>query len=266
MKLEYGLHRDIDNDRYHSDRQFISSSGLKLMLNDPVAFYRRYVTNEDTFKGSDAMDLGTYVHTLVLEPEDEDTYVFFDGKRQSGSKKWEKFQEENKDKFILPRSAKQKGFYCAKSVKEDKFSQDLLSSGEAEITLCVDLMDVPVKVRFDWLGDCHITDLKTSYKCDGVESIEEIILDRDYDLSAALYCDAFERERGIAPKFSFIFVNTTNFKVFAVDASEEMIENGRRKYKCALKKLKKARKTGLYLPDSRPVVTVAKEKRFYDRS
>lgn len=262
-KLALGIQRDISNEDYHADREYISSSGLKYMLNDPQEFYDYYITGKKKFKGSDAMDLGTYVHSLVLEPDDVDQYVFFDGAKRYG-KAWDKFKEENKEKFILLRAAREKGFYCAEAIKDNEHAQELLKEGEAELTVTTTLLDVPVKVRFDWLGSAHISDVKTSYKCGSIESIEAIIQERDYDLSAALYCDAYEKVRGIAPDFSFIFVNTTDFTVKTVKCSPELLENGRRKYKCALKRLKIARETGNYIPEESLTVTVPKNQEFWE--
>lgn len=264
--LKKGIYDGLSNEEYHGDRSHISSSGLKLMLRSPRDYYERYILNINNFKGSDAMDLGTYVHTLVLEPELEDDYVFFDGKRQG--KKWEEFKEEFEDsgKMILPRTAREKGFYCADSVKKHALSQELLQEGEPELTCCTTLDGVDVKVRFDWLNDCHITDLKTSYKSDSLQSIESIIQERDYDLSAALYCDAYEKIRGIKPKFSFVFVSTSTFKTIAVDCSEELLENGRRKYKCAIEKLKKAKETGNWEEaqlTERPILQLRDHQKFY---
>ena len=41
--LKLGFNEDISNDDYHNDREFVSSSGLKLMLKDPRKFYKNYV-------------------------------------------------------------------------------------------------------------------------------------------------------------------------------------------------------------------------------
>ena len=57
----------VDNETYHSDRKFKSSSTLKLFLKDPREYHKRYVLGEereDTYKS--AYDFGSYMHSLYL--------------------------------------------------------------------------------------------------------------------------------------------------------------------------------------------------------
>ena len=45
-KLKIGKNKDMTNEEYHADREYISSSGLKLILKDPDEYYRQYVLDE----------------------------------------------------------------------------------------------------------------------------------------------------------------------------------------------------------------------------
>ena len=47
MKLSLGVNKNITNQDYHDDREFISSSGLKLLAKDPKKFHKVYVLGEE---------------------------------------------------------------------------------------------------------------------------------------------------------------------------------------------------------------------------
>ena len=70
MKLEIGINKDTTNEDYHKDRNFESSSSLKLFLKDSREYYKKYILGEkreDTYKS--VYDFGSYIHSLILEPE-----------------------------------------------------------------------------------------------------------------------------------------------------------------------------------------------------
>ena len=80
-------------------------------------------------------------------------------------------------------------------------------------------------------------------------SFLRIIIRFDYDLSAALYVDAFKKYTGKDHDFIFAFLNKQNGDVGILKASEALLENGRKKYKTAIKKLAQAEKTGVYFKE-----------------
>ena len=64
IMLKLGINK-CDNENYHKDRKFKSSSTLKLFLKDPREYYKRYVVGkkrEDTYKS--AYDFGSYMHSI----------------------------------------------------------------------------------------------------------------------------------------------------------------------------------------------------------
>jgi len=69
-ELQEGFNKGISNTKYHADRTRISSSGLKAMLNTPRIFYNRYILNTKLpQKNQTALDIGSYTHGAILEPE-----------------------------------------------------------------------------------------------------------------------------------------------------------------------------------------------------
>jgi hypothetical protein len=66
-------------------------------------------------------------------------------------------------------------------------------------------------------------------------------------LPAALYVDVVQQLTGIEQEFYFLFLSkkgTNQVELFK--ASDSFLERGRKQYTLALKRLKKARETGIY--------------------
>jgi len=62
--------QQISNADYHADTSVIGSSGLKLLRTSPRHFWADYIDPDRVRKDpTEAMEFGTLVHALVLEPE-----------------------------------------------------------------------------------------------------------------------------------------------------------------------------------------------------
>jgi len=57
------------NDIYHADVSRVSNSMLSLLKQSPRLFYQRYELGQ-TQKATKAMELGSLLHTMVLEPQE----------------------------------------------------------------------------------------------------------------------------------------------------------------------------------------------------
>lgn len=262
--LTLGFNKDIDNSTYHGDREYVSSSALKMINKDPRGYYKTYVLNEEVMMGnSAALDFGSYVHALILEPHLVETdFAIWEGKARRG-KAYEEFVKENEGKIIITQSQQYQGSLLLENFNNsnvilgngENSKQVPLSSfyqgGQAEETLCVELEGVKVKVRFDYRKEFDtfgsINDIKTtSSLAHNRELVEKICDDFEYDLSAALYVDAVQKETGLPHDFYFTFICKKDGCSYMYKASEEMLERGREKYKRALKTLKESRETGQY--------------------
>jgi hypothetical protein len=245
MKL--GFNGDISNEEYHGDRTYVSSSSLKKMLRDPEGFYKQYVLNDPSMKLSGAaLDFGTYLHTMILEPETlDDVVAVYQGKVRRG-REYDKFCADNEGKIIMVKSNEEFANQLANNIRKHPAAAELFEGGQAEQTLCVELDGVKVKVRCDYLKDKQIIDLKTTGNGVSYDEMVNTCLKFDYDLSAALYCDAFTQITGEEHGFTFCFTSKQTSECAVVKASKQFLENGRKKYKTAIKQLKKARETGIY--------------------
>lgn len=264
FSLKLGFNEYISNEDYHNDREYVSSSGIKLMAKNPREFHRIYVLNEESsFGNQSALDFGSYVHSRILEPHlTEEEFSIFDGKSRRG-KAYEEFLEANEGKTIITNSQKYEADKLihnferatvlmgdADNEKETNVSK-FFTGGKAEETLCVVLDGVKVKVRFDYRKEFDsfgsINDIKTtSSRVDTPEKAQEVCAMFGYHVSAALYVDAVHQETGLPHDFYFCFICKADGNTYMYKASEQMLEEGRKTYKEGLAALAKARETGVY--------------------
>jgi hypothetical protein len=250
MSLKNGIN-ECDNATYHGDKNYVSSSGLKLILEDQMQYYNKYIKYDPGFKsvGSNAMDLGSYVHSLILEPENtEADFAVFSGTKRGDV--WKQFERANNGKIIISDAQAALGQTLYKSLLNNKDVVRLLEGGQSEFTYCTDLLGCPVKVRADKINleKNYILDVKTTSKPLSKDALMGSIASLHYDLSAALYIDCFKQINNVEHMdFYFLFVNTKDsLDSIVYKASDILINNGRRKYKRAIKKLLELRRTGLW--------------------
>lgn len=261
--LKPGFNKNISNEDYHADREYKSSSALKLILKDPREYYRKYVLNEQDNMNKDSLNIGSYFHTRILEPHLlEEEYALFTGKSRRG-KEWEEFKEKAQDKTIITSSQKylvdgmiEKFEEASVTIgnvtneKEVKISS-FFNGGKAEETLCGELNGYKVKVRFDYRKEFEdfgsINDLKTTAgSIAKKEDVQEVCDYWGYHISAALYVDLVTKQTGKPHDFYFVFSSKKDGQCRIFKASEKMLERGRREYKQAIQLLKKAEKTNIY--------------------
>ncbi|RME56034.1 hypothetical protein D6779_11355 [Candidatus Parcubacteria bacterium] len=149
---------EMPADEYHSlDR--VSCSILKKM--DCPAKARVFK------EPSAAMDLGTAVHALVLEPDKDLIAVApkINRRTKAGKEEWEAFQREADGKVILSQDDYNKACAMCDSVISHPVAADLFSEGKAEQSILWTDTETgePCKARLDWLrNDRIVVDLKTA--------------------------------------------------------------------------------------------------------
>lgn len=263
--LKPGFNTGISNEDYHAEREYISSSGLKLILNDPKEYYKRYILGEDTGSfNQEAMDFGTYIHGLILEPHLlEGEFAIFEGLMKEG-KEWEEFEKTIGERILIMGSQKIAADKLIKKFnkatillgdpgeeKEVKVSS-FFEGGDAEQSLCGEINGVKIKVRFDYRKESEnyasVNDIKTSsYNIGTKKGAEKVCNMYSYDLSAALYVDLAEQVTGKKHDFYFTFISKKHLPTIKIyKASEKMLESGRKKYLKAIEKIKIARATNVY--------------------
>ena len=247
--MEYkGIYKTLSNDKYHAEKDHLSSSNLKMLLKDTDKFYKEKILGEgEPLKGA-FLDEGNYAHTLILEPHMvNEEYVFFEGNRKAG-KIWKAFEAEHKDsgKIILSAAQKLKVENWVESYKKRPEAIDLVKNSNKEFSLFSDMLGVPLKVRADIINvdKGFIADIKTTASDPDVDTFGFTVEQYGYDLSAALYVDLFSRRYEKDFDFYFIVLGKRTQTCEVFKASDLTLGKGRKKVMNAIKLYKKCKESG----------------------
>lgn len=226
---------NMPNDVYHSTPEGVSNSGLKLVLRSP-AHYRYQATSEPTR----AMQIGTAIHTALLEPERfTDEYVLLrDVKDRRASEYKQAVKVHGSENVLVSSEADNVAGMQETVLANPAMSERLQVEGWRELSLFVRDPDtgVLVRVRYDLLSVSGVAvDVK---KCQDArpEEFSKALFNYAYDMQAALYSDAFEWATG-KPLAAFEFAAIEEkmphgHKLY--QPCETTMQEGRRKYREAL--------------------------------
>ena len=246
---------DISSDSYHADESIVTRSKLDALLRSPK-HYKHMLANPKV--PTDAMVIGTAVHTAVLEPEKfSQFYVGYSGAGNRGSKEYKAFAESHPDKVILTGKDYQKVIGIRDAVMNfaDYPLAPLIQAGEKEKTLrWVDpKTGLTCQIRPDLLLDFAIFDLK---KCADARPHRFMWSARDlnYDLQAAMYRIGVRETLGIELPFIFIAVEEDaphGIKLY--EAPDAMLQDGEARFHKALETLLHCRQTNTWPGYERPI-------------
>lgn len=199
MKTE--LKKNLPIDIYHSDNGFISASQLKLILKSPLHFKHPQAYS------SPALDIGSAVHTMILEPFlfDKLFFTLDDSKRpvpesdykKKENKEWkQKILVENEGKTILTVEQLEQCRAMSERVLSDPLTKELLEGpgwNEASIFWMDYKRKVKLKSRPDRITkNMVIVDLKTAQDASPA-GFERAIGNFRYDIQAATQIDAVQQ-------------------------------------------------------------------------
>lgn len=262
--IKPGVYYDMDDETYHQqhseEEHFFSSSQLKTMLEDPIRFRDEYILGKKPATPpalQDAFDVGTLVHTAILEPDKlKGSYVKWEtGGNRTGSV-WEEFKAKHKGKLVLNPNMLKQANKCIKNLKASKLCMAQFTDGEAEVSFFVEFEGLRVKVRTDWLRATSIDDLKTTTgNVRDVVKIKNKVKSLNYDLSAAFYVDVvnycidlFELDRPKIETFRWIFGSKDKDSAQVYDG-KAYLAMGRAKYKKAIELIHKHSANGWKFPE-----------------
>jgi hypothetical protein len=242
---------DVNNEEYHSEKEHISSSNFKTLLKDTEKFYDQKIlgNREEHSKATQAnFDDGTLAHTLVLEPHMfEKEFAMFDGLRKAG-KDWENFKIEHKDsgKVLISKAQLRKVNMWVDAYKNMPTAVELVSGGKPELALFGELEGVPVKVMADYINadKGYIADVKTTSGFTDVDSFKHTIESFSYQLSAALYCQMFEKHYGKPFDFYFIVLGKRDKSCEVFKLSKKSRAEGNGMVRKALEIYKRCKESG----------------------
>jgi hypothetical protein len=248
---------ELSNAAYHADRTGISCSKLKTLLRSPAHYHRSLsAPREDS---TPAQNIGTSLHTAVLEPHlfDASTALWESGRR--AGKEWEAFKLAMDGKVILNVDEMRSVVGMRDAINSYEMPDQpgvqlgsMIARGESEKTIywVDEETGILCKIRADNLFLPHVTfDLKTcgDSRPDGFLRTQALKL--DYDLQAAMYSEGVRAYSGLSVPFCFIAVETENphgVWLHETGPGTQFYENGMRKFRYALRQLKRCRESNVW--------------------
>jgi exodeoxyribonuclease VIII len=242
------------DDEYHSNKDYVSASGLKKLKISPAHFME-----EEEMVESEALIFGSAYHMYVLEPDkfEDEYYIFNDnaicqvligeGYKSPRSTKAYKEWEESEMRIIGNKKVITKDIFERIQAMRDKlmrhpYAKMLLSGGINEQGYMGEIEtesgNIKVKYKPDHIneGKKFIVDLKTAADA-SIDGFTRASADRDYHIQASFYSDLMEKVSGDNRAYSFFFIAQEKKQPFAFnifESSPQFISQGRFEYEMLL--------------------------------
>lgn len=238
----------LTNAEYRSVNAW-SNSDLSMMINSPALIEWSRNAPSDV---SESVDLGTYVHCALLEPDvfsaDYVKIPEFDGRTNAGKAAKESFKENvGQGKILLEHETYQSVIDMRDSVLAHPVARKLLTSpGQSEVSIFGEIQGLKVKCRPDRIpdpssfGGHHIlVDVK---KTADIDKFIYSVRDLGYHRQNAFYSDIYFQLTGHRPRFVFVVVGEKRsigrHPVRVWELPQEVVEIGRMQYLDGLDKCK----------------------------
>lgn len=232
--MKPGLVPDLPNDEYHAMTDWLSSSMLKCELPE---WYK-------AGGSQDALDFGTLVHAVVLEPDNLDGYTVLDaakiGLKSDGTaaanptmtQAWKRAvaEAEQDGKVVVAQADWDRAHAMRDAIEAHPTAAELLfgEGGAEESAFWIDDQGVRHKARFDKRIPGAIVDLKSTAAKPGGDSLARAVIDYGYDLSAAHYLAVAEGLGLDVQAFAFVFVGKEPpHRVTVAELDETFMTRGR---------------------------------------
>lgn len=252
------MFKHLPSDVYHADRDALSCSLMKPLLISPAHFQAGLVACE---KPSDALDFGTLVHLLVLQPElaSKDLAVFpgiAERKTAAGRTAFDQFAQANGGKLVVDEPTFAQGRRVAQRVLDAGYKGRRLqrfieeSIPEASIYFTEPSTGLRMRIRMDAYHPEITFDLKTTRFAQPRAFMRDAI-DKDYDLQSYMYSLGRCLYEGATTAKPFVFVtaeNTAPYSVSTFEAGQTFMGNGANKFQACAAAFKACTESG-YWPD-----------------
>ena len=189
-----------------------------------------------------AMDLGTLIHSAILEPETAITDIAsvspFPDFRTKAAQEWRDDQREM-GRMIVTDADIRTASGCEQVFSED-YAQRFGVGYKSEVAVFAEIGAIQIKGMIDLVPDSLdlLVDLKTTARIGSLREITNTIINRGYHWQAALYLDLWNAASGEnRDRFMICFIEVTEpYETAWVEVSPALIEAGRVGYMNALAK------------------------------
>lgn len=229
---EPGIYTDVDINEYHSS-EGISSSGISLLIDCPKRYFHQYIEKRKSIDTS-AMQLGSAVHMLVLEPElfNKTFYLMresCDLRTKAGKEAYSQAESNANGRTILRPGTWEQVIEMADSIKKSATWNNIIP-GKVEHSVFWDagIYNTRLRARPDFYNDTMIVDIKTT---DSIKGFSKSIHTYGYHRQAAMQIDGLKHHDGKDRFFGFMVVeNKEPYLTACFVLNEQSIQQGRREY------------------------------------
>jgi hypothetical protein len=235
---------------YNLGKAYYLRTASPQKLDGPVSKSLLWDFNESPYKwrhsagreSTRAMDLGTLIHSAILEPniplEDVAAISPFNDFRTKAAQEWKADQREM-GKMIATDEDIRAASGCELVFSED-YAQRFAGGYKTEVAVFGIIGATQIKGMIDLVPDNLdvLVDLKTTARIGSLFDIARTIISRGYHWQAALYLDLWNAATGEKrTRFVICFIEVTEpYESAWVEVSPELIEAGRAGYMNALAK------------------------------
>ena len=189
-----------------------------------------------------AMDLGTLIHSAILEPNiplDQIAAVSpFADFRTKAAQEWRDDQKEM-GRMIATDADIRTASGCEQVFSED-YAQRFGVGYKSEVAVFAEIGAIKIKGMIDLVPDSLdlLVDLKTTARIGSLREITNTIINRGYHWQAALYLDLWNAASGEnRDRFMICFIEVTEpYETAWIEVSRGLIDDGRAGYMNALAK------------------------------
>ena len=242
MTYTPGIYADISNSDYHADPALGSTSLKTLALKTPA----HWKHERDNPVHKDVFDLGTAIHSIVLEQDESNIEEVEASSWQTKKAQEAKVAARAEGKVPLLTKDLELARAIGASVMKDPDASLMLAGHKAEQSVFWEEDGLMLKCRPDALNHGLIADLKSIITADP-NTFGKTAADLGYYMSAAHYQDGMETITGERMPFLFILAEkTAPYLPAVVELDEEALEYGRRMNTRAKNIYRRCLETGEY--------------------
>lgn len=239
--MEPGIYHGISNADYHASEGLNASTIKAFARMTP----KRAMAHLSRGYTSDAMALGTLVHSAVLEPDTLDQYAMIDGDGRTKIIKDAKAAALERGQTVVTKAQWDTAMRLQEAAHSHSIVADLLSEGAPEVSVYADVDGMRMRSREDWMRDEFIVDIKTTQDA-SPEEFSKSAWNFGYHIQAYHYLRMREALGGNA-RFLFVCLETVEpYDVAVYEPDENMIGQGRRDWLRGVSAYRTAQESGEY--------------------
>lgn len=249
------MYANMPATQYHSDKEALSCSMLKPLLESPAHFQANMLSQN---KSTKAMDFGSLVHGLVLEPHlIGNDFSIYPGIADGRASEYKDFLAKNSSRLVIDEPT----FARARKVAEKILHRvvfgrpfgDFVTEGIPEASIYVEepTTGLLLRTRLDLYHPEYSFDLKTT-RHGLISAFVRDAVDMHYDFQAFMYTIARSLYEGRSKPAKFVFIAAETEEpnsIHQIIAGESFMNNGARKFQDVLSVYYACMQTGFW-PDS----------------